>query len=392
MSEKLLARFDAPGPKRMLALDGGGIRGAISLGFLEKIEHLLRERHNNPNLLLCDYFDLIGGTSTGAIIASLLATGRSAAEAIDLYTKLGPKIFGDKFGVFEIGNKLKANYDSKPLQDEIKRLVGDIRLGGDEIRTGLCINAKRADTFSTWPMINHPRGKYYNPRSAGQLGNKDYLLREVIRASTAAPTYFLPQRINIGEREATFIDGGVSMANNPSLQLFMIATLKGFPFHWTTGADKLMLVSIGTGTYTKRVDAEKIAANNMLDWASTVPDMLMDDATMQNQLILQYLSQSPTAIEIDSEVGKLEGDLLTPQPALHYLRYQAYLEQPKTLADGTQEDKPYLPFDDKTVLAMHEMDKAELAGPLLQAGRIYAQKRVLEDHFPAAFDLPKTVA
>ena len=387
MSEKLRARLTAPGPKRMLALDGGGIRGAISLGFLEKIEALLRERHNNPNLLLCDYFDLIGGTSTGSIIASLLATGHSVSEVLDLYQSLGRKIFGDRYSLLSIGAKIKASYDSKPLQEELKNLFGDIRLGDDSIRTGLCVNAKRADTFSNWPMINHPDAKYYNPREAGQLGNKDYLLREVIRASTAAPTYFLPQRINIGDRQAVFIDGGVSMANNPAFQLFLIATLRGFPFHWPTGADRLLLASVGTGTYTKRVDAEKMAENNMLDWAGTIPDMLMDDATYQNQLILQYLSQSPTAIEIDSEVGDLDGDLLTPQPALHYLRYQAYLEQPKTMSDGTQEDKPYLPFDDKTILKLREMDKAEMVEKLIQTGRIYAQKRVEAGHFPSVFDL-----
>ncbi|MEQ1745188.1 MAG: patatin-like phospholipase family protein [Saprospiraceae bacterium] len=387
MSKKILDRLTAPGPKRMLALDGGGIRGAISLGFLEKIETMLRERHQKPDLLLCDYFDLIGGTSTGAIIATLLATGRSVSEVIDLYGELGGKIFGDKFGVFEIGSKLKANYDDKPLQAELKKLFGDIRLGGDEIRTGICVNAKRADTFSTWVMINHPKAKYFEPAKEGEFGNKDYLLREVVRASTAAPTYFLPQRIDIGNRQATFIDGGVSMANNPSWQMFLLATLKGFPFHWPTGADQLLLVSIGTGTHTKVVDAEKIASTNMLGWAATVPDMLMEDATYQNQLMLQYLSKSPTAIEIDSEIGDLRDDLLTPAPMLHYLRYQAYLEQPKTNRDGTQEDKPHLPFDDKAIEKMREMDKAEMVEPLIQVGRIYAQRRVEEGHFPQVFDL-----
>lgn len=387
MSKQLLARLTAPGPKRMLALDGGGIRGAISLGFLEKIESMLRERHGNPNLLLCDYFDLIGGTSTGAIIAALLATGHSASEVIKMYSALGGKIFGDKYSLLSIGNKLKANYDDKPLQAELLNLFGDIRMGDDAIRTGICVNAKRADTFSNWALINHPGAKYYEPQREGEIGNKDYLLREVVRASTAAPTYFLPQRIDIGNRHATFVDGGVSMANNPAFQLFLLATLKGFPFHWETGADKLLLVSIGTGTYTKVVDAEKMAANNMLDWAATVPDMLMEDATYQNQMLLQYLSKSPTAIEIDSEIGDLSGDLLTPQPLLHYLRYQAYLEQPRTLSDGSQEDKPYLPFDDKTILKMREMDKAEMVDQLLQVGRIYAQRRIEAGHFPNAFDL-----
>ena len=71
----LLERLTAEGPKRILALDGGGIRGVLTLGFLERIEQILRDRHNNPNLRLSDYFDLIGGTSTGSIIASALAIG-----------------------------------------------------------------------------------------------------------------------------------------------------------------------------------------------------------------------------------------------------------------------------------------------------------------------------
>ena len=62
-------------PKRILSLDGGGIRGVITLQFLEKIETILRKRHgDNPDFRLCHYFDLIGGTSTGAIIAAGLAS------------------------------------------------------------------------------------------------------------------------------------------------------------------------------------------------------------------------------------------------------------------------------------------------------------------------------
>src|ERR1700749_1361288 len=63
------------GPKHILALDGGGIRGVLTLEYLEVIEALLRQRRKDPNLLLSDYFDLIGGTSTGSIIAAGLACG-----------------------------------------------------------------------------------------------------------------------------------------------------------------------------------------------------------------------------------------------------------------------------------------------------------------------------
>jgi hypothetical protein len=74
-----------PGPKRILALDGGGVRGILTLGFLKEIERILAERHgNDPHFRLCDYFDLIAGTSTGSIIAASLAQGKTVAEVIEL--------------------------------------------------------------------------------------------------------------------------------------------------------------------------------------------------------------------------------------------------------------------------------------------------------------------
>src|SRR6185312_8509707 len=81
------------GPKRILALDGGGIRGVLTLEYLEVIEAILRQRRNDPNLLLSDYFDLIGGTSTGSIIAAGLACGMSVKAIKALYYGLGTKVF-----------------------------------------------------------------------------------------------------------------------------------------------------------------------------------------------------------------------------------------------------------------------------------------------------------
>src|SRR5690349_5291501 len=105
ISEALQTRLSSKGPKRILALDGGGIRGAVTLGFLGEIERILAERHEGLNNIekgafrLHHYFDLIGGTSTGAIIAALLAVGGfSVAEIKEKYRKLGGKIFSDRNG------------------------------------------------------------------------------------------------------------------------------------------------------------------------------------------------------------------------------------------------------------------------------------------------------
>ena len=85
-----------PGPKRMLALDGGGVRGILSLGYLSHIEQILQKRNGN-DFRLCDYFDLIGGTSTGAIIATALALGFRVEEIQELYRQLAKEIFKKPF-------------------------------------------------------------------------------------------------------------------------------------------------------------------------------------------------------------------------------------------------------------------------------------------------------
>lgn len=365
----LLERLTSGGPKRILALDGGGVRGAVTLGFLEKIEQILRHRHQNPQLLLCDYFDLIGGTSTGAIIASGLAIGMEASQIKQMYLELGGKVFGRRNWRI-----LQAMFDPMPLKDELAKVFGNRTLGDGSIKTGLCIIAKRADTGSTWPMLNHPQAKYY-PHNSG------ILLREAVRASTAAPTYFVPEKLEIKEGEiGAFVDGAVSMANNPALQLFLVATLKGFPFRWQTGEDRLLLVSIGTGAWHRRDTAEQVAQGKAWDWATQVPLMLMDDANWQGQLLLQYLSKSPTPWEIDREVGDLASDLLTQQPALSYLRYDVLLEANALNALGLANLRPKL-------VSLRDISAAENRYDLAMIGKQAAERQVSDEHFPNAFDL-----
>src|SRR2546423_11716244 len=78
-----------PGPKRMLSLDGGGVRGVISVAFLERIEAILTAEAGT-DIRLSDHFDLIGGASTGAIIAGALALGKTTGELKDIYHRLAP--------------------------------------------------------------------------------------------------------------------------------------------------------------------------------------------------------------------------------------------------------------------------------------------------------------
>ncbi len=383
----LLNRLKSSGPKRILALDGGGIRGALALGYLSKLERLLQERHANPDLRLSDYFDLIGGTSTGSIIAGGLAMGMTVEEIRALYFKLGDKVFGKRLkltNIFKIGKAIKASFSEKPLERELEKFFGDLTLGSPELKTGLCIVVKRADTQSVWPLLNHPEGKFFD----SQWGkNKDILLRDAVRASAAAPTYFVPELVAVGggsdpsvKEKGAFVDGGVSMANNPALQLYMVATLNGFPFHWKTGEDDLMIVSVGTGNSKLKDKPENIVDRWLLDWAKEVPNMLMMDASTQNELFLQWISKSKTPRYFNMEIEDLKNDLLTPQPMLTYLRYNVTLE-----SEALKE----LGFDlsRKEAKGLTEMSEAKNIPSLYQIGAKAGHLEMIDAHLPGAFNL-----
>lgn len=374
MSANALAkRLSSPGPKRLLALDGGGVRGTLSLELLARIETLLRERHGRPSLRLCEYFDLIGGTSTGSIIAACLAMGMQVEEVRALYHAQGKRVFARRRLRF-----WQALYDERPLQELLQEAFGKVALGGDELETGLAIVTKRADTNSTWPLLNHPAGQFYE-------ANRSILLRDAVRASAAAPIMFRPARIDVGPKTSgVFVDGAVSSANNPALLLFLVATLSGYPFRWPAAADQLLLVSVGAGRFDLDVDPLSLAEGHAVRWLSHLPLMLIQDAANQVELVLQAISRTPTRRVIDLEVGDLAKDSLLGRPALDYLRYNVRLDAEELTSLGAPHLVPHLQD-------LRSLNGARWIADYARMGRAAAQRDVRMEHFPAAFDLPRDV-
>ncbi|MEY8879024.1 MAG: patatin-like phospholipase family protein, partial [Leptothrix sp. (in: b-proteobacteria)] len=147
----------AVGPKRMLALDGGGLRGMLTVGLLRKLEQTLRQRFDDPGMRLCDYFDLIGGTSTGAIIAAGLSLGMTVDDVEAQYRKLGHKVFKKSFWRRGIVN---SAYDAGAVADALQDVFGSRTLASTDFRTGLMVLSKRYDTGSAWPLTNNRAAKY----------------------------------------------------------------------------------------------------------------------------------------------------------------------------------------------------------------------------------------
>ena len=363
------------GPKRILALDGGGIRGVLTLEYLEAIEALLRQRRADPDLLLSDYFDLIGGTSTGSIIAAGLACGMSVKDIKSLYYGLGAKVF------VPTGLGLVApKFQTQGLQKALDGALGaDTTLDSDKIRTGLLIMTKRLDTGSPWPLNNCGRGRY-----AAQDGA--LRLTHIVRASTAAPTYFDPEQIQISSRDGSvvdgeFVDGGVSPFNDPTLQLLMLAALDGHGFRWRTGKNELLLISAGTGAYRPSSQGRKLldkiaAAQGVRALAS-----LMDDCARVNQAMLQWLTNCLTPWQIDRAVGDMKLDSQNGPHLATYARYNVLLEQAWLSSTLKVELSP------DQLTQMRKMDKPGNMESLAEIGRAAAKEQVKADHFGPAFDL-----
>jgi uncharacterized protein len=365
------------GPKRILALDGGGIRGILTLEYLGAIEATLRERYDNDDFLLCDYFDLIGGTSTGSIIAAGLACGMTVAQLKQLYRQIGTDVFQ---GVFWRHGLLAPKFKSGPLQQALDAQLGaDTSLDGDRIRTGLMIMTKRLDAGSPWPLHNHPEARY--AREDGKLR-----LTEVVRASTAAPTYFEPQSIKISSRdgntvEGAFVDGGVSPFNDPALQLLMLAALDGHAFKWPTGKDRLLLISAGTGAFKKNYTTDEIMGMPSAAQGLRALQSLMDDCGRTNHAMLQWLTNCLTPWSIDHAVQDMMLDSQGGPQLATYARYNVLLEAGWLKTAVAIERTPEM------LAKIAEMDDPGNMDELVKIGQLAAAKQVKPEHFPSAFDV-----
>lgn len=369
------------GAKRILSLDGGGVKGILSLGMLKAVEDELRARAGaNPDFRLSDYYDLIGGTSTGAIIASGLSLGLSIDEMIELYMRLGPEVFGRNAGD---GVFLQSKFDGKKLRRALHSVLSTKTLGSQDIKTGLAIHAKRIDTGSAWVVTNHPLGKFYDIQEEGIYPNKRYRLTDLVLASAAAPTFFDEIVIDIAFDEKRrpiqkgyFVDGAVSANNNPSMQLLMLALEPSYKFAWKAGADNLMMTSIGTGMRRPGVDGK--AFQGLPPGLRGVHALraMVYDTQLQGVMMLQALSAPRKPWRINSEIGDMAGACITGAPLLDYQRIDVALDtKPKTRRRGD----PAPPMTLLERMIGRELDPAALDGlDLMDNGKKANMELLLE--------------
>jgi uncharacterized protein len=361
-----------PGPKRILSMDGGGVRGAISVAFLARIEKVLSDRLGG-DVRLGDWFDLIGGTSTGALIAGALALGYKVKQVEDFYLRIAPKCFRpNRFGI----PLFQAKFDAEGLRAEIIEVVKDRAISSRDIVTGLCVITKRMDTCSPWILANNPRAPYWLDGPEWE-GNDKYKLATLVRASTAAPHYFDPETFPISTKETgLFIDGGVTPFNNPSLALFQMATFKPFGICWPTGPDRLSVTSIGTGTYRPVFSYEDFGRFARLTYFALMS--LMTDAETMALAQMQWMGECVNPWKINSEIGSLAGEVPQGGKMFRFARYDVKLEQ-KWLKDELG-----LTVSEKDLERYRGMDDPRVVKDIYAIAQMAAEKQVKPEHWTGA--------
>lgn len=371
------------GMNRLLSMDGGGIRGVFTIGILEKIEEMLRERHaaEKPDLVLADYFNFMGGTSTGAIIAAMLSRGDSVRSIREAYEELGPMVFRRK----PIWKAWRSFFGSEKFADFLKERFqepgGDaMTMGSRQLRSYLMVVMRNGSTGSTWLVNNNPKGKFNQPAAPGATTNLDIPLWQLVRASTAAPVYFPSEIVTVQsqdgeEKTFEFIDGGVSPYNNPALGMYLMATMPEYEMGMPRGVDQLFLCSVGTGRLPVQYPPGELGRINAVGGALRTLRGLMDALGVEQDLICRALSKCQHGDSVNLQVGDMKGN---PDGAFLYSRYQhTFTEDDKQLCIDTTGSKN--PF---------ELDDVQSTPVLLELGRQYAEEHVKAEDFPV-MDLKK---
>lgn len=286
--------------KRILSIDGGGIRGIIPGQILVEIEREFQ-------IKISDYFDLIAGTSTGGILASALLlpdpNNRSkrkytAEEVVGLYFERGDQIFDIPFfhKLTSVGGILDEKYPATGIENALNDYFGDVWLK-DLLKPCL---------ITTYDIENR-KGHFFGQHKAKTSPEFNFKIKDVARATSAAPTYFECERVTSEEGETfSLIDGGV-FVNNPAL----VAYAEGRNIFQVRGKDAkakdMEILSIGTGYTRKPYEYDNAKNFGMAQWVKPVIDIMMSGsaevADYQLRKIYDTTRDTTQYIRIDGELN-----------------------------------------------------------------------------------------
>jgi hypothetical protein len=384
--KNLRGRYEEDRPRRMLALDGGGIRVFLTLGILEKIEALVA---GDSTRKLCDYFDYIAGTSTGAIIAAGLARGMTTGEIINFFRSAGPHMFEHA----RLIDRLKNFYTADPLAAQLQEVFGfDTNLEPPNLKCLLLIVTRNLITNSPWAISSNPEAKYNDVNR--KHCNLKIPLWQLMRASTAAPVFFPPEIFHWDpdnpSRAFVFVDGGLTPHNNPAFLLYRMATEPAYRLNWKLGERNLFLVSVGAGMAGSLSGVTAVPDMNIISTVAAVPGELMYGVQVDQDINCRIIGRCAYGDLLDREIldlvprevvagGIIEEQLTAPGVPLTtdlgrdflYARYNA---------DLSRRGLDLLGFTNIASATIQKMDATDNIDNLLEIGRA-AGKSAQTAHF-----------
>jgi hypothetical protein len=379
----LAERYGSTRPRRLLALDGGGIRGILTLAILAEIERQLAlVTGTGSTFRLCHFFDYIAGTSTGAIIAAGLARGMSTKDLITFYTSIGPEMFQKERLLY----RLRHLYRGDPLAEQLKATFGEkTTLAPDHLQCLLLVVTRNVTTDSAWPISSAPVAKY-NACERPDC-NLQIPLWRLVRASTAAPIYFPPEVLEWEpgnpEKSFVFVDGGMTPYNNPAFLLYRMATAPAYRVHWPIGEQKLMLVSVGTGASAVLGPDALVPETNIAATLAGLPGALMTGASVDQDMNCRVIGRCVYGTVIDREIG----DMIPRDAAGHTIPLTQDLGRhflyARYTADLSSEGLEKLELSSIDGEAVRKLDAVDHIDDLLRVGRAAAKQVDLASQFGA---------
>jgi patatin-like phospholipase/acyl hydrolase len=329
--------------KRILSIDGGGIRGIVPGMILIALEKKLRQKTKNQDARIADYFDFIAGTSTGGILSCIYLCpdkkkpGRprfTAEEAVDLYRENGDEIFNIPFlkKIQSAGGLNDERFDVKEMEHLLSLYFEDLKLSEllkPCLVTSYDIKNRRAHFFSQSDARN--KGEGY-----------DYLVKDVCRATSAAPTYFeVALTRSLSNISYPLVDGGV-FVNNPSMCAYAEVRNSKTKKGEKITAQDMFILSLGTGNSDEAYEYKNAKDWGMVKWVSPLIDIMMSGAAETTDYFLvkmfdavghpeQYNRISPTnlynAKSDMSDASKKNIDALVELGNLTAQQYDKQLDQ-----------------------------------------------------------------
>jgi len=358
--------------KRILSLDGGGIRGVFSLEILLRMQELLRNEYGSKNLVLAEHFDLFAGTSTGAIIAAGLCWGMTVEEILEFYVKYGRTIFRPVPWYRPLRKFLVSRFEAKPLSEMLQRIFSEdgdglkpAMLDSAHLKKLLLVVVRNHSTGSAWPLTNNLKA-IYNDKSRPDC-NLNIPLWKIVRASTAAPVFFDPEVIDMAGQSSIFVDGSVTPYNNPALIAALTTVLPGYNLNWEPGPENIRLISLGTIRFSSGLPKNmgKLWLGNNV---ALIPAALIEGIAWEQDYLCRCLGKCIDGDDLDSEVGGLINTQLPGSRWFSYVRYN------KSYSAASKEE--LLKADRR----LSQIDAVQAIPALSAIGKAYAKEHVKLEH------------